>query len=373
MRILIAPDKFGGCLSAAAVAAAMAEGVRDARPSADVDLCPVADGGEGTVDALLAHRPGRRLTARVCGPLPERHVDATYALLDDGTAVIEVSAASGLALLDPDDRDPLRTTTFGTGQLVAAAVAAGARRVTLALGGSGTVDAGLGCLQACGFTILTVDGEPPSPTDPLCGRDLDRVLMVKHGRGEITGGIPITAACDVTNVLCGPAGAARVFGPQKGATPATVEWLDEQLRRLSAGQPAADAPGTGAAGGLGFAVAAFFRGTLRPGFDLVADAVGLPARVTSADLCLTGEGRIDATTAGGKAVAGVARLCAAAGVPCVALAGSVSDVPPELTAAFAIADGPMTATESQADVVRLLRRSAAQVVRVWAARRATPN
>ena len=373
MRVVIAPDKFKGCLSAAAVAAAMADGVRDAAPAADVHLCPIADGGEGTVDAILAHRPGRRLTHRVTGPLPERKVDATFALLDDGTAVIEMAAASGLALLSPADRDPLRTTTFGTGELIAAAVAAGAKRIVLGLGGSGTVDGGVGCLQACGFTILTNDGEPPSPTDPLCGRDLDRVLMVKHGRGEVTGGVPVIAACDVTNPLCGPSGAAVVYGPQKGASPDAVTWLDAQLRRLShAGPDAAALPGAGAAGGLGFAVAAHFRGRIVGGFEFVADAIGMADRVRPADLCLTGEGRLDATTANGKAVAGVARLCAAAGVPCVALAGVVEVVPAPLTAAFAIADGPMPVDWSQSNAARLLRQAAGNVVRLFVARATRP-
>ena len=366
MWVVLCPDKFRDCLPAPGVVAAMADGVRDADPSATVDPCPMADGGEGTVDAILGHVPGRRVVCHVTGPLPERKVDAAYALLDDGTAVVEVAVASGLALLAPADRDPLRTTTFGTGELIADAVRRGAERVVLALGGSGTVDGGLGCLQACGFTILTVDGEPTSPTDPLCGRDLDRVLMIKRGRGEVTNRVPIVAACDVVNPLCGPTGAARSFGPQKGATPDAVEWLDGQLARLSRDHvDAANRFGSGAAGGLGFAVAAYFAGTLTPGFDVVADAVGLRDRLRSADLCLTGEGRIDATTAGGKAVAGVARLAAAAGVPCVAIAGVVADAPIELTAAFAIADGPITAERSRADAARLIRRTAGQVVRLW--------
>ena len=363
MRVLIVPDKFKDCLSAPAVATAIAAGVRDANPSAAVDLCPLADGGEGTVDAILAHQAGRRVVRRVTGPLPERQVDAAFALLDDGTAVIEMAAASGLALLDPADRDPLRTTTFGTGELIAAAIELGARRVLLGLGGSGTVDAGIGALQACRFTILTVDGEPTSPNDPLCGRDLEAVLMVKRGRGEVTAGVEIVAACDVTAPLCGPAGAARAFGPQKGATPATVDWLDAQMRRLAAAHPdAALLPGAGAAGGFGFAVAAHLGGVLRSGFDLIAELAALDERLRSADLCLTGEGTIDITTRAGKAVAGVAARAAAAGVPCVALAGSVLAEVPGITAAFAINDGPGSAL---ADAPRLLRRAAAHVVRLW--------
>ena len=367
MRVLVAPDKFRGCLSAAEVAAAMAAGVRDAAPSAEVDVCPVADGGDGTADVLQVALGGRRVPCRVVGPLPERSVDASYVRLNDGTAVVEMAAASGLALLGPDDRDPLRTTTFGTGQLIAAAVHAGARRVLLALGGSGTVDGGIGCAQACGFTVLTIDGERTSPTEPLCGRDLERVLMVKRGRGEITNGIDVIGLCDVTNPLCGPTGAARVFGPQKGASAETIEWLDTQLWRLSQYHPdEAQRPGAGAAGGLGFAVAAYFGGTLRSGFDGIAEAVGLADRLRSADLCLTGEGRLDATTADGKAVAGVGQLCAAAGVPCVAIVGSVATDLPRLvgiTVALSLVDDAVAPVEAHQKARHLLRQMAGQVVR----------
>ncbi len=365
MHVLIAPDKFKGCLTAADVAAALAAGVRDVDPAATVDLCPVADGGDGTAEVLRVALGGRRVPWTVVGPLPERAVDASYVELADGTAVVEAAAASGLALLHPADRDPLATTTFGTGQLLARAVAAGHRRVLLCLGGTATVDAGVGCLQACGFTILTVDGEPTSPTEPLCGRDLANVLGVKRGRGEVTAGVEVVGLCDTTAVL---ADAARLFGPQEGATPEAVRWLDGQLRRLSRSHPeAAATPGSGAAGGLGFAVAAHFGGTLRGGFDAVADAVGLDGRVRAADLCLTGEGRLDATTAGGKTVAGVGRRCAAAGVVCVAVAGEVEagvPLPAGVTAARGL--GAATVEASLSDAPRLLRRAAADVVRLWA-------
>jgi glycerate kinase len=355
MRVVIAPDKFKGCLSAVDVAAAMAEGVRDADPSAE----------------MRAALGGQWVPCRVVGPLPERMADAGYVRLGDGTAVVEAAAASGLALLDPADRDPMRTTTFGTGQLIAAAVAAGARTILLALGGSGTVDGGMGCVQACGFTVLTTDGEPTSPTDPLCGRDLEHVLMVKHGRGEVTNGVAIVGLCDVTNPLFGPTGAPAVFGPQKGATPDTVRWLDAQLRRLSQPYPdESQRSGAGAAGGLGFAVAAWFRGTLRSGFDVVAEAVRLTDRLRSADLCLTGEGHLDATTIGGKAVAGVGRLCAVASVPCVAVAGSIAPgslLPDGITRIVSLVDPQTTPEQAKADARRLLRRASAQIVRQMSA------
>ena len=369
MRVLIAPDKFKGSLTATEVADAVADGVRDVDPLASVDLCPLADGGDGTADLLLRAKGGRRVPRTVTGPLPERRVDTGYAELGDGSALVEMAAASGLALLSPGDRDPLRTTTFGTGELIAAAVKAGARKVLLALGGSGTVDGGIGCMQACGFTVLTVDGEPTSPTEPLCGRDLEQVLMVKHGRGEVTNGVDIVALCDVTNPLIGPTGAARTFGPQKGATPQTVQWLDDQLRRLSQHHPdAAALPGAGAAGGLGFAVAAYFGGTLRRGFDVVADAVRLADRLVGIDLCLTGEGRLDASTTDGKVVGGVGRLCLAANVDCIALAGSVQPgivLPPGIRAATPIADSRTTSEEAYRNARKLLRHHTAAVVRLW--------
>jgi glycerate kinase len=376
MHFLLAPDKFKGSLTARQAADCMAEGIRLAAPSATIDLCPLADGGEGTVAALLSARGGRWLTRRVTGPLPEMKVDAGFAMLDDGSAVIEMSVASGLALLPMADRNPLNTTTFGTGELIVAAVREGARKIILGLGGSATIDGGIGCAQACGFTILTRDGEPTSMTEPLCGRDLSNVLMVKHGRGEITSGIQFIGAADVRNPLCGENGAARVFGPQKGASPAIVQHLDNQLHELGMRMGVlaeAGHAGSGAAGGLGFGILAFFRGTLQSGFDLVADAVGLDARIRVADLCFTGEGRLDSQSLAGKAVIGVARRCQSQQVPCVALAGSINASPALLagrgiTAAFSICEGPTSLEQSMADAGRLLTQTAANCAKLWVAR-----
>ena len=183
MKLVIAPDKFKGCLNARQVAEAIAAGVRDARPDARIDLCPMADGGEGTVDALVAATGGRTLTRRVTGPLPEMKVDAPFGILGDGeTAVVEMAAASGLHLLKPDQYDPMATTTFGTGELLMAAAEMGVKRIILGIGGSATIDGGIGCAQACGLPVLLEGGEPVAMTEPLCGRDLESVLLVKHGR-----------------------------------------------------------------------------------------------------------------------------------------------------------------------------------------------
>ena len=328
MRIVIAPDKFKGSLSAPAVAAAIAVGVRRARPDATIDLVPLADGGEGFVDALVAATGGRVETRRVSGPLPDVKVDAAFGVSGDGrTAFVEMAAASGLALLAPDDRNPLNTTTFGTGELLVAAAKLGVAEIVLGIGGSATTDGGIGCAQACGLPVILADGEPVSDTEPLCGRDLDRVVLVKHGRGSAVERTKLTVACDVTNPLFGPRGAAVVYGPQKGATPGQVAWLDAQLRGLAertAKLAEAETPGAGAAGGLGFCMLAYFpNATLRRGVEIVFDAVGLADRLAGADLCITGEGRLDASSMDGKVTGSVADLCRRSGVRCVAVVGSV--------------------------------------------------
>jgi glycerate kinase len=337
VKIVIAPDKFRGSLTAEEAARAIAEGVLLAQPMAEIDICPVADGGEGTVSALVAATGGRLHTCRVTGPLPERKVEATFGMLGEdgpsghgletrGTAVIEMAAASGLALLASHERNPLYTTTFGTGELLNAAARLGARHIILGLGGSATNDGGIGCAQACGLPVILEDGEPLSATEPLTGSDLPRVVLIKHGRGSPVERVAITVACDVVNPLFGPHGASRVYGPQKGATPEQVEQLDADLRRLAerTGKLAeAMTPGAGAAGGLGFAMLAFFGAKVRPGVDLLIETTGLRRRLAGADLCITGEGKLDGSSLHGKAPIGVARLCRELGIRCVAIAGSV--------------------------------------------------
>ncbi|HEX4124419.1 MAG TPA: glycerate kinase [Tepidisphaeraceae bacterium] len=372
MKILIAPDKFKGSLSAIEAADAIAAGIRRVWPDAVLDLCPVADGGEGTVSALVAATGGSIQVRRVTGPLPEMKVDAAFGLLGDGqTAVIEMAAASGLALLRPDQRDPLATTTFGTGELLDAAAILGVRHVLLGIGGSATVDAGIGCAQACGLPIILEAGEPVAMTEPLCGRDIDRVVLVKHGRGEAIEGVRITVACDVNNPLYGPTGAAPVFAPQKGASPQVVRQLDESLRRLAlrvGKDDIAHYPGAGAAGGLGFGMMAFFRAELRSGIDIVLDAVRLSDRLTDCDLCITGEGSLDAQSLHGKAPAGVAALCMQKGIPCIALAGRLGSDLADLKshgilAAYALADGSRPVEECVANAKPLLCELAERVAR----------
>jgi glycerate kinase len=375
MRVVVAPDKFKGCLPARDVAAAITRGIARVDPSIRVEQIPMADGGEGTVEALVAATGGRLISRTVTGPLPDMRVDATFGLLGDGrTAVIEMAAASGLALLKPEQFDPMATTTYGTGELILAAVDAGARRIILGIGGSATVDGGLGCAQACGASILIRDTVNlwTSRMTPIDGRGMiewvDRVADAR-----LLGDVEVVVASDVTNPLFGPNGAAHVFGPQKGATPEQVEALDRGLLSLAERQNAlaiAERPGAGAAGGLGFGMMAFFGATLRPGFEIVAEAVGLRDRLCGADLVITGEGRLDASSLGGKTAVGVARLSRETGVPCVALVGAVGEgaeraVGEGLLAHFVICDRPMTLGQAVAEAPELLERAAVNVLRLW--------
>lgn len=367
MKIVLAPDKFKGSLTAPQAAQAMAAGIRRVRPDAIIDSCPMADGGEGTVAALVAATSGRIERRRVTGPLPDMKIDAEFGLLGDGsTAVVEMAEASGLALLRAEDRNPMNTTTFGTGELLVAAARFGVSRIILGIGGSATVDGGIGCAQACGLPVILEEGEPVSPTEPLTGADLARVVLIKHGRGSSVERVGITVACDVSNPLFGPNGAAAIYGPQKGATPDQVRELDsmlEQLARRCGKLAEAQAPGAGAAGGLGFAMLAFFGASLRCGIDIVIDATHLRARLLGADLCITAEGCLDASSLHGKTPIGVARICKSLGVPCVALAGRIDADAIEpareqgLTAWRRIHDGSLTPAESISRAAELLSTS----------------
>jgi glycerate 2-kinase len=370
MRIVVAPDKFKSCLSAAEVAQAMETGLRRAAPEAQIDICPMADGGEGTVEALVSATGGRFVVRRVTGPLPEMKVDARFGILGDGiTAVIEMSAASGLALLRPEDRDPMRTTTFGAGELLMAAAEMGVSRIILGIGGSATIDGGVGCAQACGLPVILDGGEIVSPGEPLTGADLQRVVLIKHGRGSPIERVHIDVACDVTNPLCGKDGAAAVYGPQKGATPTQIRELDAalmQLARRTGKLEEANQSGAGAAGGLGFGMAAFFGATLKRGVDIVIDAVRLRERLASADVCLTGEGRLDSSSLNGKVVSGVARVCREARIQCIVLAGAIElgvNFQDQGITAVGIGDGEMTLEQLLRDAKHLIAAKAENILR----------
>lgn len=320
MRVLIAPDSFKGSLTSAEVARALGSGWGRARPQDDVVLSPLADGGEGTLVAVEAAGGWRRVPATVRDPLG-RPIRATWLLRDDGqAAVVEMAEASGLSRLAAAERDARGATSSGTGDLVLAALDAGVRDVILGIGGSATTDGGAGMLEALGGRIRADEGGAflvdLSSLDPRLAATRMRV------------------ACDVTNPLLGPHGAAAVYGPQKGASPADVAWLDARLSRLAdaleitTGRSERNTPGAGAAGGIGFAllcIAGRFGSLgLAPGVDLVTDATGFDRALRAADLVVTGEGRIDAQTGFGKTAMGVARRAQAAGVPCIAVGGSVT-------------------------------------------------
>ena len=366
MRVVIAPDKFKGCLPAREVAVAMARGVRAVDPDIEIEQIPLADGGEGTVEALVAATGGRLISRRVMGPLPEMKVDATFGVLGDGrTAVIEMAAASGLHLLRAEQYDPMKTTTYGTGDLIMAAVELGVTTIILGIGGSATVDGGIGCAQACGIDF--------GLDRPLSGRDLLESNPIPLNRWAVRG-VEIMVACDVRNPLFGSNGAARVFGPQKGATAEQVEALDRGLAalagRVERGAELAQVPGAGAAGGLGFGVMAFLGGRLVAGFELVAEALDLRRRLTGADLVITGEGRLDASSLSGKAVVGVARLCRELGLPCVAIVGSVGAgaeraLDEGLSKYVVLREGTMSVEESMRRAPELLSRAAEDVIRDW--------
>lgn len=319
MKVLIAPNAFKGTLTAPQAAAAIAAGVRDAFPHAEIVEIPVADGGDGTVEALVAARRGEYRTARVEGPLGEQ-VDARYGLIDSGeTAVVELATASGLALIPKSARDPRRASTFGFGQLLDAARRQGVREIIAGIGGSATNDAGAGMAQALGIRLLDASGHD-LPRGGAALIHLDRVD--KSGLEPAWLSARVRVACDVTNPLTGPAGASHVYGPQKGADADTVEELDRALARFGQVVGVDDLPGAGAAGGTGAGLVAFLGATLEPGAPLVVGATGFDAQLAGADLVFTGEGRADEQTAYGKAPGEVARRAAAAGVPVVLLAGS---------------------------------------------------
>ena len=333
MRILVAPDKFRGTLTARQAAEAFATGWRRERPDDDLELMPMADGGEGTMDALVDALGGRVEAATVTGPLGDR-VDAAFASVsskDGRLGVVEMARASGLALLDEGRRDPLRTTTRGTGELMARAIDAGAERLVVCIGGSATNDGGVGMASALGGRFLDATGRPIADGGEALVT-LARIDLSAMHPGLAR--VQVTGACDVDNPLTGPSGASAVYGPQKGASADVVAVLDRALGHLAAvverdlAIALRDEPGAGAAGGLGFGLMAFCGARLHPGIEVVIDAVGLVERIARADLVVTGEGSLDEQSLRGKAPAGVLEACGLADVPAVIVCGRATiDVP----------------------------------------------
>lgn len=377
MKVIAAPDSFKGSLSAVEAAAAIARGVRAAAPSAQVIELPLADGGEGTADALVAATGGRFVEARVSDPLG-RPITARYGLLGNGTtAVVEMAAASGLVLLTPEERNPMKTSTFGTGQLILDAAKGGAKSILVGIGGSATVDGGTGMARALGVDFLDSEGRVLSGG----GEILTRIAAIDTSRlrAELVG-VKVTVASDVTNPLTGPQGAATVYGPQKGATPEQVAELDDGLSNLAEviraelGKDVDSIPGAGAAGGLGAGLAAFLDAEILSGIEIVLDAVDIDRQLKGADVVFTGEGKVDGQSACGKTAAGLAAAAAVKGVPVVLLAGEVGDGAEELleqgvTALFSIACGPTDEKTMMAEAAGLLERAAEASMRTFLAGR----
>jgi glycerate kinase len=369
MKIVIAPDSFKESLSALQVASAIEAGFADVFPDAGFVKVPVADGGEGTVQALIDATGGTLRTLAVVGPAGSP-VQASYGLTGGtGLAVIEMAAASGLELLPPAQRDPRVTTSHGTGELIRDALDAGARRFVIGIGGSATNDAGAGMLQALGVRLLDADGVEIGRG----GAELARLARIDvSGLDQRLLDCQLDVACDVTNPLVGPVGASAIFGPQKGATPEMVEQLDRCLQRFAdilqrdLGQDVAGVPGTGAAGGLGAALLAVLGARLRPGCEVVMEAIGLEALLRDADLVITGEGRTDGQTIYGKAPIGVARVAARCGVPVIGLSGALTPDSAAvhahgIAAVFSAVRQPCTVPEALRDAAANVRRAAYNV------------
>jgi glycerate kinase len=378
MKVVVAPDSFKESVSAVEAAAAIARGVLSAAPSAEVTAVPVADGGEGTVEAILQASGGSLRRTQVHGPLGDP-VWAEWGICGDGdTAVIEMAAASGLPLVPPERRAPLASSSRGTGQLVAAALGTGVRRIIVGLGGSATVDGGMGAAAALG--VRFIDGNGAEIRDCCGARLADVCRLDLSGLDPRVARAEISVAADVTNPLLGPDGAARVYGPQKGASPDEVDQLERGLSMLAeameraTGVDATGLPGAGAAGGMGAGFAALLGARIEGGARTVVEATRLRERAADSDMVITGEGRLDGQSAFGKATACVIGLAAELGVPVFALAGSLGEGYRQLhglglTAAFSIVDGPLSFEEARTSAVRLLAAAAGRLVRTWLAAR----
>ncbi|WP_434676360.1 glycerate kinase [Pseudomonas sp. D3-10] len=373
MKVVIAPDSFKDSLSADGVAQAIALGLAEVLPNAELVQCPMADGGEGTVEAILAALDGECRHAKVRGPLGVE-VSARWGwLAQTRTAVIEMAEASGLQLVALEQRNACLSSSYGTGQLILDALDAGAKTIILTIGGSATNDGGAGMLNALGVRFQDGDGRELTPDglalSGLCSIDLSKMDPRLHStRFEV--------AADVDNPLCGAHGASFTFGRQKGASSEQIEQLDQALTHFAdccavvLAQDVRDVPGAGAAGGMGFAAKAFLGASFRPGIEVVAELVGLADKIKGADLVITGEGRCDGQTLRGKTPMGVARIAREQGVPVVILAGTLGERYEALyehgvDAAFALVSGPMSLADACQQAPRLLRERARDIARLW--------
>ncbi|CAI1780691.1 Glycerate kinase [Serratia liquefaciens] len=372
-KVVIAPDSFKESLSALEVAEAIERGFRQIFPQVHYVKLPMADGGEGTVDSMVAATGGEIVTVAVTGPLGQP-VQAFYGLLGEGeTAVIEMAAASGLHLAPKAQRDPRMTTSYGTGELIQAALDRGVKTIILGIGGSATNDGGAGMMQALGARLLDENRQALPPG----GAALAQLAYIDlSGVDPRLQQVSITAACDVDNPLCGANGASAVFGPQKGATPEMVTQLDAALRHYgtlleqATGREVINAPGAGAAGGMGAALLGMLNARLRPGIEIVIETLQLEEALRDADLVITGEGRLDSQSIHGKTPIGVARVAKRFGLPVIGIAGSLSkdyQVVHQhgIDAAFSVLDRVVSLEEALAEAADNLEVTARNVAAVW--------
>ncbi|WP_426508052.1 glycerate kinase [Serratia proteamaculans] len=372
-KVVIAPDSFKESLSAMEVAEAIERGFRQIYPQVQYVKLPMADGGEGTVDSMVAATGGEIVRVEVTGPLGQS-VSAFYGLLGEGeTAVIEMAAASGLHLAPKGQRDPRITTSYGTGELILAALERGVKAIILGIGGSATNDGGAGMMQALGARLLDDQQQPLPPGGAALARLAQIDLSAVDPRLQQ---VSVTAACDVDNPLCGPHGASAVFGPQKGATPEMVTQLDSALNHFgrllqqATGREVLNAPGAGAAGGMGAALLGMLNARLRPGIEIVIETLRLEEALHDADLVITGEGRLDSQSIHGKTPIGVARVAKRYGLPVIGIAGSLSkdyQVVHQhgIDAAFSVLDRVVTLEEALTDAADNLEVTARNVAAVW--------
>ncbi|MEW4221330.1 glycerate kinase [Rossellomorea marisflavi] len=370
MKIVIAPDSFKESMTALEAAQSIEKGMKAVFQDAEYQLLPMADGGEGTVQSLVDATDGTIRKRSVTGPLGET-VQAFFGILGNGkTAVIEMAAASGLHLVEPAKRNPLLTTSRGTGELIRAALDEGVSHIIVGIGGSATNDGGVGMMQALGGKFLDEKGEEIGPGGGALSAIKSIDLSLLDSRLD---SVKLEVACDVTNPLTGPTGASEIFGPQKGATPEVVRTLDGNLAHLASitigGSEVASIAGTGAAGGLGFALLAFLKAELNRGIDIVLKAVNFSDKVKDASLVITGEGRIDGQTIYGKTPIGVAKSAKVYGIPVIGIAGSLTEdstvvYEHGIDALFSIVPGIIELNEALSQAPRLLERASRNMASV---------
>ncbi len=362
MRVLIAPDKFKGAATAAEVAKALGEGFLQGCPSAEIQLCPLADGGDGTAAILGWHAGAAEVRVQVADPLGRKIWATYYYAADRKTSYLEMAEAGGLKLLSTEERNPLITNTYGVGELMEDALRRGAKHVVLGIGGSATCEAGLGMAAAFGLRMIDSEGNELSPI----AENLVRIARLDWSHWSWPNDVTLEVACDVDNPLTGELGAARVYGPQKGAKPQQVEQLEQGLNRLrevwfsERNEDLQDIRGGGAAGGMGAGLKALFQARLLSGIELVMAQSGFDRMVEEVDLVLTGEGRLDDQTLQGKVVCGVCAHAVPKGIPVIAVCGSLEASPETmyklgLTFATSILRQPVSLDEAMAQTIPLLR------------------